>query len=240
MLQNYPKASKHGRIEEIFEDVFFVSGSVQMAPGIRMSRNMIIVREGTSLTLISALRLNEKGLHELDALGQVKHIIRLGDYHLDFRNGIDDPFYVDRYQASYWTMEGMNTRNGLISSHLMVSGGKLPFSNAFFFSYETAKRPEGLILLNQNKGILIAADSLQNMVLDRFFSPIAKIIVRLGGFLKPANVGPAWLKKCKPEKSDFVKVKGLNFAHLIPSHGRPIINTAKEEVSKTYNKLFNL
>ena len=167
-------------------------------------------------------------------------MIRLGDYHLDFKNGVDDPFYIDRYQAVYWTMKGMNSRNGLVNSNLMTPDGDFPFSKASFFSYETSKRPEGLILLNRDGGILIAADSLQNMVPDRFFSPVGKLVLRIGGFFKTANVGPAWLKQCKPEKSDFVKVKQLDFSHLVPSHGQPIKNTAKEEVSKSYNKLFDI
>ncbi|MCG8330743.1 MAG: hypothetical protein MI974_23805 [Chitinophagales bacterium] len=240
MSKKYPKAPKHGNIEEVFQDVFFVSGSVNMIPGVRLSRNMIIIREGSSLTLISALRLNEEGLRKLDSLGKVEHVIRLGDYHLDFRNGIDDPFYIDRYQANYWTMKGMNARNGLVNSNLMHPSSEFPISEASFFSYETSKRPEGLILLHRHGGILIAADSIQNMVPDRYFSSLAKLVVRMGGFFKPANVGPAWLKNCKPEKSDFVRVKQLNFSHLIPSHGKPIKNTAKEEISKTYNKLFGI
>ncbi len=109
MSKTYSKAPKHGNIEEVFQDVFFVSGSVNMIPGVRLSHNMIIVREGTSLTLISAIRLNEEGLRKLDSLGKVEHIIRLGDYHLDFKNGVDDPFYFNRYKATYWTMKGMNS-----------------------------------------------------------------------------------------------------------------------------------
>ena len=240
MSKKYPKAPKHGNIQEIFNDVFLVSGSVNMIPGVRLSRNMIIVREGTALTLISAIRLNEEGLRQLDSLGKVEHVVRLGDYHLDFKNGVDDPFYIDRYQANYWTMKGMNSRNGLVDSNLMMPDGKFPFSEATFFTYETSKRSEGLILINREGGILIAADSIQNMVPDRFFSPLGKLVLRIGGFFKTANVGPAWLKKCKPNESDFVKVKQLNFNHLVPSHGLPIKNTAKEEVSKTYNRLFGI
>ena len=44
MSKKYPKAPKHGTIEEIFQNVFLVSGSVNMIPGVRLSRNMIIGR----------------------------------------------------------------------------------------------------------------------------------------------------------------------------------------------------
>ncbi len=122
----------------------------------------------------------------------------------------------------------------------MEPNGNFPFNEASFFSYETSKQPEGLILINKNGGILISADSIQNMVPDRFFSPLGKLVLRIGGFFKVANVGPAWLKKCKPEQSDFIKVKELKFNHLVPSHGQPIKHKAKEEVSKTYHTLFGI
>ena len=57
-------------------------------------------------------------------------------------------------------------------------------------------------------------------------------------FYTPANVGPAWRKACKPERSDFARVLELDFAHLLPSHGTPIVNTAKQEVAATLNRLF--
>ncbi|MEM7538485.1 MAG: hypothetical protein AAF639_40330 [Chloroflexota bacterium] len=240
MSKKYPKASIHGDIEEVFENVFFVPGSVVMAPGMRLSRNMIIVRDGTSLTLVSALRLNEDGLRKLDSLGAVEHVIKLGDYHLDFKNGLDDPFYLNRYQAKYWTMPGTKHRNGLETSNPMTPGGDLPFSGASLFSYKTSKMPEGLLLIEREGGILISADSLQNWEPDDFFSPIAKVVVRLGGYFRPANVGPAWLKKCQPEASDFVQVKALEFRHLLPSHGKPLRNTAKEDFTRTFKELFGV
>jgi len=240
MSKKYPKASKHGEIEEVFDNVFLVRGSAAMGPGMRISRNMTIIREGTSLTLICTIRLNEEGLQKLDALGKVEHVVKLGDYHLDFKNGMDDPFYLDRYQAKYWAMPGMTHNNGVETTHPMTPGGELPFSGASLFSYETSKRPEGLLLLEHEGGILISADSLQNWEADDFFSPIAKLIVRLGGYFRPANVGPAWRKKCQPQASDFARVKALNFRHLIPSHGKPIKNTARKDFTKTFKELYGV
>ena len=56
-----------------------------------MNRNMIVVRNGTELTIVNAVRLNNKNLEILDELGTVKNIIRLGDFH-----GLDDQFYIDK------------------------------------------------------------------------------------------------------------------------------------------------
>lgn len=58
-----------------------------MMLGIQVSRNMIILLQGHELTLISAVRLNDRGLQQLDRLGQVRHVVKLGAYHLDAKNG---------------------------------------------------------------------------------------------------------------------------------------------------------
>lgn len=134
----------------------------------------------------------------------------------------------------------MNSRNGLPQEHFLQPGQPKPFGGATFFSYETSKRPEGLILLEREGGILISADSLQSFQPDRFSSPLNKLILRLGGFFKPANVGPAWRKACNPERSDFERVLELEFAHLLPSHGTPILSSAKQEVAATFKRLFDL
>ena len=67
---NYQEALNHGKIEEIFKDVFFVTGTMKnefFGSMWQFSRNMIVVREDGKLTLINTVRLNEEGLKELEA-----------------------------------------------------------------------------------------------------------------------------------------------------------------------------
>ena len=90
----FAEAMKHGSIEQVFENIYIVRGTAAFKKPVpvRFSRNMTVIREGNDLTLINSVRLSEQGLTELDALGQVKHVIRLAGFH-----GMDDPFYKDRY-----------------------------------------------------------------------------------------------------------------------------------------------
>lgn len=69
---NFPKAMKHGDLEEISPNVFFVTGSCSIRRPLPMkfSRNMTVVREGNELILINTVRLHDAGLKQLDALGQ--------------------------------------------------------------------------------------------------------------------------------------------------------------------------
>ena len=46
------------------------------------------------------------------------------------------------------------------------------------------------------------------------------------GFVKPHNVGPAWLKACRPPKGDLGAILGLSFSHVLPAHGAPVIDDA--------------
>jgi len=236
----YPEATVHGEIEEVFKDIFFVTGSVLMAPNLRLSRNMIIIREGNSLSLICAIRLDSAGIDKLDALGKVENVIKLGAYHLGGKNGLDDPFYVNRYKAKLWAISGMEHKMGLETTNCLSVQGQLPFSEGAFFVYETSKMPEGLILIKKEGGILISADSLQNWIhIDPCFSELGGTKMQKGGFIQPANIGPQWFRMCQPNQSDFDKVEELDFQHLLPSHGVPIKNTAKEQYKSTFKRFFN-
>jgi len=241
VIREYPQTTPHGEIKQIFDDVFIVTGSVVMAPGIQLSRNMIIVREDTSLTLISTVRLDDKGLRALETLGDVKDVVKLGAYHLGDNNGIDDPFYVDKYNAKLWALPDMKHLQGLSTTNLLTPEGELPFKDAVLFSYETSKKPEGLILINRAGGILISCDSLQNWLEpDEYFSDLAASVMGKAGFFRTANIGPEWLRACEPKAPDFSRVLELEFNHLLPSHGKPIIATAKREFAATFKKFLKL
>jgi hypothetical protein len=78
---------------------------------------MTIVRDGGRLTLINTVRLNDAGLAELEKLGTVTNVVRIGDMH-----GVDDPFYVDRYGAKFWAMPGMGIQWGLTVGQELEEG----------------------------------------------------------------------------------------------------------------------
>ena len=236
---NFAKVTPHSQIQKVFDHVFFVQGSVMMGPGFQVSRNMIIVREGADLTLISPMRLDEAGLQALDELGQVKHLMKLGNYHLGKNNGLDDAFYLDRYQAKLWAMPNMTHMNGLVTNVELLEGGELPFSRAKFLSIPSSKMPEGVILLEQNDGVLLTADSLQNWLEDEYFSANALAQMQKMGFIRAANIGPEWRRVCEPTKADFERIFLEDFEYLVPSHGVPIQSGAKKAFLKTLEEVYS-
>ena len=233
----FPKALPHGTLKKVFDDIYFVTGSVR-APApvpIVFSRNMTVVREGESLTLINTLRLDDAGLAALDELGKVEHVIRIAGFH-----GMDDPFYKDRYGAKVWGMKdqiyaaGFNDSPTNDDSYFhpdveMTEDTELPISGAKIFQFKSANPPEGLVLLEREGGIIVSGDCLQHWHSpDAYFNFPARLMMKLMGFFKPHNVGPGWLKGAKPDTGEVKSILELEFDHVLPVHGEEVIGNAKE------------
>ena len=68
-VQQFTPVWPHGEIREIFKNIFFVTGTNKIhyaGDDIQTSRNMIIIRDGTQLTLINTVRLDDDGLQKLN------------------------------------------------------------------------------------------------------------------------------------------------------------------------------
>ncbi len=201
----------------------------------QFSRNMTIVREEGNLTIFNSVRLSDDGLAELDKLGKVVNVVRLGDMH-----GVDDPFYVDRYHATFWALPDMKVQEGLNVKPL-VEGGELPVKNASLFVFKTVKRPECIIRLDRDGGVMLACDSLQHWVEpDEFFDDETVATMQKMDFFKPANLGPAWMYESQPQSPDFVRLKEVPFQHAFCGHGYPFINNAQKAYHDRIKQMFDL
>lgn len=216
-MAEYSPAWPHGSIEEIFENIFFVTGTNITDYGgaeLQHSRNMIVIREENELTLIHTVRLNEEGLEKLESLGKIAHIIRLGAFH-----GRDDAFYQEKYGAKLWAIEGME---GKVDEKL-ISGGALPIKHCLFVAFETSKFPEGVLFLDWEGGILITCDSIKNWESpDEFFSEATAELYEKQGFFGRAAINKVWLQACQVDLAEFEKIKKLPFKHLLSAHGMPL------------------
>jgi hypothetical protein len=219
----------------VFDDIFQVIGQFALKFGpiaIRGNRNMTIVRQADELTLINTVRMDEKGLAQLDALGMVKHIIRVGAFH-----GMDDPFYKERYGAHVWSVDTPYnaTLNAVARPEdiyfepdtWVTSGSVLPIADAEFIEISDCTPKESVILLQREGGIVLPGDSFQNM--DPHgpeLNLITTIFHRLGGFRRAHNIGPGWYRVAKPDMDEVAKILDRGFAHLLPAHGRPVLGNA--------------
>lgn len=231
----FPPALPHGEIREILPGIHFVRGTVAM-PGalpVRFSRNMAIVREGDRLILINTVRLDEAALAALDRLGKVTDVVRLAGNH-----GQDDPFYADRYRAKVWVVRGQRYTAGFDTKSEttyftpdveMDASTALPIAGARLYTFASSP-PEGLLVLDRDGGVCIAGDCFQHWhATDDYFNLLGRVMLRLFGFIKPYNVGPGWLKNCKPPKGELRGTLDLAFANVVPAHGDPVLGGARDK-----------
>jgi hypothetical protein len=229
----FPPALPHGELREVLPDTFLVTGTVQL-PGpmpVRFSRNMTVVRDGERLVLVNSVRLDEAGLAALDRLGKVTDVVRLAGFH-----GMDDPFYKERYGAKVWALRGQRYTSGFAPGGEpyftpdveMDAKTALPLEGARLYVID-ATPVEGVLLVDRSGGIAITGDCLQHWHQpDAYFSWMARIMMRMMGFIRPYNVGPAWLKQARPPRAQLRGILDLPFASVLPSHGAPVVGDARE------------
>ena len=238
-MTEFPAALPHGPLEEVFPDVFFVTGTMRgefFGSMWQFSRNMTVVRDRGLLTIVNSVRLDDDGLKALEGLGKVENVVRIGDMH-----GVDDPFYVERYDARFWAMPGMDIQDELTVDRSLAAEGEMPFSKCSLFEFKTTKLPESILRLDREGGIMIACDSLQNWVApDRFFDDQTVETMRGLGFFTRANLGLAWLQESQPQAEDFVRLKDVRFAHALCGHGVPLRDTAQEEFHAAFHRFFKV
>lgn len=197
---------------------------------------MIIIKQGDQLTLINPVRLNASELSKLDQLGQVKDVVRLGDFH-----GLDDPFYIDRYAATFWCQSGQSTYKLPAARRFVEAGPVTPIENSEFFVFEGALFPEAALLLKDSE-LLVTTDSLQHITDWSYTTLFTKFVLRFMGFRIGLLIGGPWLKRVTPKggsmKPDFERLLQLEFDNLIAAHGGLLRGGAKERVRNVVHATF--
>lgn len=228
----------HGPIRGFFEDLFFVVGTNKVhhvGIDFQTSRTMLIVREAGELTLINTVRLDPAGLRSLEALGTVKHVMRLGAFH-----GRDDPFYRERYDALLWALPGSAHADGREADRLLSEVTELPLRSARLLEFRSAKHPEAALLLSLEGGILVTCDAIQNWSsVDAFFSAETGAMFAAQGLIREANVPSTWLAACQPQRDAFDRLLTLDFRHLVTAHGEPLLEDAYARVRASVHRVFD-
>jgi hypothetical protein len=227
----------HGALTEVFPDVFVVRGSFTMAPLTSITRNMTVVRRGNELTILNAVRLSDEGETQLAKLGVVKNLVRLGVGH-----GADDPYYVKRYAPRTFAPTRMRRLRGVTVDQTLSENDELPFG-ARAFVFQNGVVDELAVLLPDAGGVLITCDALQHWTTTEGCSLLGKIGARALGLMKPAAIGPIWLKGITNKepvrvRPDFERLLTLDFKHLLPAHGSPLKDDAKALVRASVARTF--
>jgi len=230
----------HGELQSLFDNIWFIQGQVKMPMKLpaKISRSMTIYKNPVSgeLTLINSMRLSPEGLDQLQKLGPITNVVRLGGFH-----GRDDLFYQRELNAKVFAIQGQaysrameasdNPDDSYMRPDAWVSqASDLPIPNCELKIFSTSKPPEAALLINEHSGVLVTADSLQNTPKpDKFVNFPMKIMMKKFGFWVAYNVGPGWVQFAKPAIGDIRSVMELDFEHVLPGHGEAVIDNAKDK-----------
>jgi len=233
----YSPAWPHGALQSAFADVYFVLGTNKTHhAGIdfQTSRTMVVLREDDALTLINTVRLTDQALAELETLGRVRNVVRLGAFH-----GRDDPFYRDRYGATIWAMPGVRCVDGRPPDAELTPNEPLPAHGGKVVIFASAAHPEAAVVLPQEGGILLTCDAVQNWThVDPFFSKETGDSFSRQGLIGAANIPSTWLGACRPDVADYEKLLSLPFRHLISAHGEPLRDDARSVLEQSLVNAF--
>lgn len=226
-----------GKLEQVFDDVWWAWGTVRFVPGIVFPRNMTIVRERGELVVIHPVLMPDEEQAKVEALGPIKHIVRLGAFH-----GMDDAKYLERYKATMWAPPEVDLPAGVTARELLP-GGELPIEGATLFAFDASKAPETVMLVPRHGGVLLSCDSVQNWEATTGCSLLGKAMARMMGFKGRACIGPGWRKQCEPKdgagfRPAFEQLLALDFRHALGGHGAPMKDTAKDDLRAQVRRVY--
>jgi hypothetical protein len=200
-----------------------------LAPGISISRNMIIVRDQGELTLIGSVRMTPENESQLEKLGKVAHLVRIGGH------GMDDAYTVSRFGLKFWCLSGAEDVYDEPIPHEVFSGSdRLPFLDADLYRFEGINSAEVAVIWRESGGVLITSDGLQHYGDWRFFNAPSRIIHPLMGFSQGMIVGPVWHRLLTNDeillRASFDTLAGQEFRHMIGLHGSFCGDVARDRV----------
>jgi hypothetical protein len=227
-----------GKLEQVFDDVWWAWGTVKFIPGVLFPRNMTIVREPDGLVVIHPIVMPEEEQKKIEALGTIKHIVKLGAFH-----GMDDLAYAKRYNPTVWAPAGCDAVDGLTRHHELVSGGATPFAGGTVFDFASSKTPEVAIHVPRHDGVLFTCDSVQNWEATTGCSTLGTLMARMMGFKGRACIGPGWRKQSEPKtgggfKDHFTQLLELPFRHVLSGHGAPLKDTARDDLRAQVARIY--
>lgn len=230
----------HGALQPLFDNIWFIQGQVKMPMKIpaKISRSMTVYKnpENGELTLINSMRLSKEGLEELQKIGPITNVIRVGGFH-----GRDDLFYRKEFEAKIFAIQGQTysrsmepptiVDDGFMQPDVWISqASHIPIKDCKLKIFSSSTPPEAALLIPEHGGILVTADSLQNTPIpDEFVNIPMKLMMQQSGFWVAHNVGPGWVKFAKPRAGDIRSIMDFDFEHVLPGHGNPVIDDAKDK-----------
>jgi len=222
-----------GQIHALFDDVFWIPGKMPCSRTGQQA-NMIILRDDQQLSLINPVRLSPLQQQKLEQLGEIRHILRLGD-----RPTTDEHFYRSRYQAELWAVPGQQDK----ACHNILKEDKhLPVRGTRLLTFNHACRTEAVLLLERHR-LLISHESFQYFSDWQELKLMDQLRMKLQGFHRGLNLSRHWLRDITPKgyslEADLNRLQQLPFDALLASRGVPLLNGAQQAIRLEMDEVYH-
>lgn len=222
-MTNFPAALPHGPLMRVVDGVYAVRGGFPMGPAMTISRTMTVLQASDGLVVLNAVRLSDAGQAELDAIGKIKHLVKLSDSH-----GLDEPFYAHRYAPEIWA--SADAKLGTIKA-TRVLGPDGPVAGGVVVNYPgTRGWREVAYWVPAGGGTLVTCDAVQNCADTEGTTFVGRVMTSLMGFKGGVIVPPMWRRFQKVSGAQVREtvggLAGLSFANLVTGHGPPLAGGA--------------
>ena len=226
---SFPGVKPQDPLVEILPDLFLLRGSIKLAPGLSIGRNMVVIRDGDELTLVGSVRMTPENEARVEDIGRVTNLVRIG------LHGLDDAYTVSRFGCRFWCLAGTEgTYEQPPPDEIFTESDGLPFLDADLHRFEGIGISEAAIIWPKNGGVLITSDALQHYGDWRYFNAPSRLVHPLMGFSRGMIVGPVWHRLLTVDettlRASFDKLVARNFEHMIGLHGTLCRDLAKERI----------
>ncbi len=229
--EKYFKLFPHSDLQEVLPNIFVVTGSMKIFGLFQYSRTMTILRDGEVLALVNPVRVNDRVLNEIQKMGKIKHLLKIGQLH-----NVDVPFYMDKFSPDLWVNKDDPSIGDYQPKAYFDDYNEIPILNCKVKTIVDSKIKESFLVTPANGGCLHSCDAFVNMGVD---SNHNWLTAKLSKFLPdPTYIGPNWIKMAKPPEASMKAVLNYDFENFIPAHGQPILGGAKDKIASYLNDYF--
>lgn len=242
--QALPPAYKIMSISQIEDGVYLIQGKTSCRKTVQNNRNMVILRRHVmgnqyELTLINPIRMEEDDVEELNKLGKIYSLIRLGST----IGECEDQYYLNKYPNTIRLAPGnASYKSKLPIHHLLTDHSFLLDERSQVFIFKGTKHPEAALLLRRPSGnILVTSESLQSDQPSQRMSYFTKKS-KIKSDMAPMVIPTRWLKKMSTEqgslREEFKRLSNLDFSRQVGASGKWVHSHAKESTVLAVNKTF--
>jgi hypothetical protein len=242
--QALPPAYKIKSISQIEDDVYLIQGKTSSSgKAVQKNRNMVVLRRHVmgnqyELTLINPIRIEEDDMEELNKLGKIYSLIRLGST----IGECEDQYYLNKYPNTIRLAPGnASNKSKLPIHHLLTDHSFLLDERTQVFIFIGVKKPEAFLLLRRPSGnILVTSESLKSDRPSRSMTFTKKS--KKKSDMSPMVIPSRWLKNMSTQqgslREEFERLSNLDFSRQVGASGKWVHSHAKESTVLAVNKSF--